>query len=96
MQRKDPESIGDILRQMLIANGGYKRIKEIRLTQEWDKIVGPMIARNTEEINLKDGVLSVKFRSAIVRNEISMRRTSLQKLLNDTMHEQIVKEIVVR
>ncbi len=96
MQRKDPESIGDILRQMLIANGGYKRIKEIRLTQEWDKIVGPMIARNTEEINLKDGVLSVKFRSAIVRNEISMRRSSLQKLLNDTMHEQIVKEIVVR
>jgi predicted nucleic acid-binding Zn ribbon protein len=96
MQRKDPESIGDILRQMLIANGGYKRIKEIRLTQEWDKIVGPMIARNTEEINLKDGVLSVKFRSAIVRNEISMRRTSLQKLLNDTMHEQIVKEIVVK
>lgn len=96
MQRKDPESIGDILRQMLIANGGYKRIKEIRLTQEWDKIVGPMIARNTEEINLKDGVLSVKFRSAIVRNEISMRRSSLQKLLNDTMHEQIVKEIVVK
>ncbi|MBP5682418.1 MAG: DUF721 domain-containing protein [Bacteroidales bacterium] len=96
MQRKEPESIGDVLRQLLVANGGYKRIKEIRLTQEWDKIVGPMIARNTEEINLKDGILSVKFRSAIVRNEISMRRSSLQKLLNDTMHEQIVKEIVVR
>ena len=96
MQRKEPESIGDVLRQLLVANGGYKRIKEIRLTQEWDKIVGPMIARNTEEINLKDGILSVKFRSAIVRNEISMRRSSLQKLLNDTMKEQIVKEIVVR
>ncbi|MBO7462879.1 MAG: DUF721 domain-containing protein [Bacteroidales bacterium] len=96
MQRKEPESIGDVLRQLLVANGGYKRIKEIRLTQEWDKIVGPMIARNTEEINLKDGILSVKFRSAIVRNEISMRRSSLQKLLNDTMKEQIVKEIVVK
>ena len=96
MQRKEPESIGDVLRQLLVANGGYKRIKEIRLTQEWDKIVGPMIARNTEEINLKDGILSVKFRSAIVRNEISMRHSSLQKLLNDTMKEQIVKEIVVK
>ena len=96
MQRKEPESIGDVLRQLLVANGGYKRIKEIRLTQEWDKIVGPMIARNTEEINLKDGILSVKFRSAIVRNEISMRRSSLQKLLNDTMKEQIVTEIVVK
>lgn len=96
MKRKDPENLGNVLQQYLVAIGADKHIKEVRVTQEWDKIVGPMIARNTSDINLKDGVLTVKFRSAIVRNEISMRRTSLQKLINDAIGEDVVKSITVK
>ena len=68
----------------------------LQLTQEWDKIVGPMIARNTSDINLKEGVLTVKFRSPLIRNEISMRRTSLQKIINDAIGEEVVQSIVIR
>ncbi|MBQ4406044.1 MAG: DUF721 domain-containing protein [Bacteroidales bacterium] len=96
MKRKDPENLGNVLQQYLVAIGADKHIKEVRVTQEWDKIVGPMIARNTSDINLKEGVLTVKFRSAIVRNEISMRRTSLQKLINDAIGEEVVTNIIVK
>jgi predicted nucleic acid-binding Zn ribbon protein len=96
MRRKDPETLGSVLQQYLVAIGADKRVKEIRVTQEWDKIVGPMIARNTTDIFLKDGVLTVKFRSAIIRNEISMRKSSLQKLLNDAVGGDVVKEIIVK
>lgn len=96
MKRKDPENLGNVLQQYLVAIGADKHIKEVRVTQEWDKIVGPMIARNTSDINLKEGVLTVKFRSAIVRNEISMRRTFLQKLINDAIGEEVVTNIIVK
>lgn len=96
MKRKDPENLGNVLQQYLVAIGADKHIKEVRVTQEWDKIVGPMIARNTSDINLKEGVLTVKFRSAIVRNEISMRRTSLQKLINNAIGEEVVTNIIVK
>jgi len=96
MKRKDPENLGDVLQQYLVAIGADKRIKEVRVTQEWDRIVGPMIARNTSDIGLKDGVLTVRFRSPIIRNEISMRRTSLQKLINDAMGDEVVAKIVVK
>jgi len=96
MKRKEPETLGSVLQQYLVAIGADKRVKEIRVTQEWDKIVGPMIARSTDDISLKDGVLTVKFRSAIIRNEISMRKTSLQKLLNDAVGGEVVKEIIVK
>jgi len=96
MKRKYPENLGNVLQQYLVAIGADKHIKEVRVTQEWDKIVGPMIARNTSDINLKEGVLTVKFRSAIVRNEISMRRTSLQKLINDAIGEEVVTNIIVK
>ena len=96
MKRKDPENLGNVLQQYLVAIGADKHIKEVRVTQEWDKIVGSMIARNTSDINLKEGVLTVKFRSAIVRNEISMRRTSLQKLINDAIGEEVVTNIIVK
>ena len=96
MKRKDPENLGDVLQQYLVAIGADKHIKEVRVTQEWDKIVGPMIARNTSDINLKEGVLTVKFRSPLIRNEISMRRTSLQKIINDAIGEEVVQRIVIR
>ena len=84
------------MQQYLVALGADKHIKAIRVTQEWDKIVGPMIARNTDDISLKDGVLTVKFRSALIRNEISMRRSALQKLINEAIGEEVVKSIVVK
>lgn len=96
MKRKEAEKLGDVLQQYLVAIGADRHIKEIRVTQEWDKIVGPMIARNTEDICLKDGVLTVKFRSAIIRNEIMMRRSSLQKIINDAIGEEVVKNIIVK
>jgi predicted nucleic acid-binding Zn ribbon protein len=96
MKRKEPENLGSVLQQYLVAIGADKHIKEIRVTQEWDKIVGPMIARNTDDISLKDGVLTLKFRSAIIRSEISMRKSSLLQLLNDSMGEEVVKSIVIR
>jgi len=96
MKRKEPESLGSVLQQYLVAIGADKHIKEIRVAREWDNIVGPTIARNTEDISLKDGVLTLKFRSAIVRNEISMRKTALQKLLNDAVGGEVVKSIIIR
>ena len=96
MKRKEPESLGSVLQQYLVAIGADKHIKEIRVAREWDKIVGPTIARNTDDISLKDGVLTLKFRSAIVRNEISMRKTALQKLLNDAVGGEVVKSIIIR
>ena len=96
MKRKDPETLGSVLQQYLVAIGADKHIKEIRVAREWDKIVGPTIARNTDDISLKDGVLTIKFRSAIVRNEISMRKTALQKLLNDAVEGEVVKSIIIR
>ena len=96
MKRKEPETLCSVLQQYLVAIGADKHIKEIRVAREWDKIVGPTIARNTDDISLKDGVLTIKFRSAIVRNEISMRKTALQKLLNDAVEGEVVKSIIIR
>ncbi|MBR4328168.1 MAG: DUF721 domain-containing protein [Bacteroidales bacterium] len=96
MKRKDPENLGSVLQQYLVAIGADKHIKEIRVTQEWDKIVGPMIARNTGDISLTEGVLTVKFRSAIIRNEISMRRSALQTMINEAIGEEVIKSIVIK
>lgn len=96
MKRKDPENLGSVLQQYLVAIGADKHIKEIRVTQEWDKIVGPMIARNTGDISLREGILTVKFRSAIIRNEISMRRSALQTMINEAIGEEVIKSIVIK
>ncbi len=96
MKPKQPETLTDVLQQFLRAVGAEKRIQEMRLMQKWDEIVGRFIANDTRTINFKDGVLTVRFRSAIVRNEISMRRSAIITRLNEVMGTQIVKKIDVK
>lgn len=85
-----------MLQQFLRAVGAEKRIKEMRLMQKWDEIVGRFVAKDTQNITFSDGVLSVRFRSAIIRNEISMRRSAIMDRLNEAMGEQLVAKIEIR
>jgi predicted nucleic acid-binding Zn ribbon protein len=96
MKRKDPETLADVLQQYLKAIGADKHIKEMRMMQKWDEIVGPYIARDTLDFSLKDGTLTVKFRTPIIRNEISMRRTILLQRLNEAAGEEIINKIEVK
>ncbi len=96
MKPKQPETLTDVLQQFLRAVGAEKRIQEMRLMQKWDEIVGRFIANDTRTINFQDGVLTVRFRSAIVRNEISMRRSAIISRLNEAMGTQIVSKIEVK
>lgn len=96
MKPKPAETLGDVLQQYLRAIGAEKRIKEMRIMQNWEKLVGRYVCRDVQNMDLKDGILTVKFRTGIIRNEISMRKTTIKDLLNQEAGEEAIKEIVIK
>lgn len=96
MQKKQAETLGDVLQQYLKAIGADKKIKELRLLDAWEVVVGRTISRDTLDIYIKDGILYVKFRSPLIRNEVMMHRSLIIQHLNENVGDSIVKDIKIR
>ncbi len=96
MQKKQAETLGDVLNQYMKALGLENKIKEMRALNGWEKVVGPVIAKNTFSISLSAGILDVKFRSPLVKNEIKMHKTIIIEKLNEIVGEAFIKDLKIR
>lgn len=96
MQRKNAQSIGEIIRQYLRTTQLEQHVMEGRIAAVWQETLGDQITSETERIHLFDGMLTVVLRSPSLRNEIVMRRTAIRMALNEKLGSDIIKSVIVR
>lgn len=96
MQRKNEQSIGEILRQYLRVTQLEQHVMETRIAEVWQELLGDRITRETERIHLYDGMLTVVLRSPSLKQEIMMQRTTIRTLLNEKLGADIIKTVFVR
>ena len=83
--------IGDVLNDYNIAG----KFREARIIAAWNKVLGPL-AKNTNQLYIKNNTLFATVSSSVIRNELDMRRSKIIKLLNETAGEEVIKNIVLR
>ncbi|MCH5233552.1 MAG: DUF721 domain-containing protein [Muribaculaceae bacterium] len=93
MQRYTPQSVGDVLRDLLEETSLQDRMDELKAADLWPKIAGRGIADLTSRPNVKNGVMSIGVPNASLRNELHMNRSRLMKVINDTLGKNIITEI---
>lgn len=96
MQRKNEQSIGEIIRQYLRVTQMEQRVFEQQAADIWQETLGDAIARETERIHLLDGTLTVVLRSPSLKNNIQMQRTAIRQALNEKLGAEIIKYVIVR
>lgn len=64
-----------------------------KVLASWDNIVGPMIARETEHIYIRNKVLFVKFKSQALRHELEYARKKLIKAINKEADREVITDI---
>lgn len=96
MRRNNAERIGDVIRYFLRQQGLESPLNEYRLVQVWDDMVGPAIARYTDNLYIKNQTLYVHLTSAVLRQELMMARELLIKNLNRAVGAQVIVNIVFR
>lgn len=74
-------------------NGLEKPLLEHRVVEQWADILGPMIARYSRDIEIKDGMLRVRITNAALRQELFEQRFRLIQKLNDAVGGDVVKDI---
>jgi predicted nucleic acid-binding Zn ribbon protein len=95
MRRTNTQSISEVLTEVLKEYKLDERLRETRVYAAWPEVLGPL-AKTTESLYMKNGVLFVCITSSVVRNELLMRRSDIVKALNEKTGENTVRDIVFR
>lgn len=90
------KSIGDLIDDFLKKRGLEERMEEVDINENWEKLVGPMIAKHTTSLQLKDQVLTLKLNSAALRHTISFSKSDLIEKLNEKLGKESIKEVVLK
>ena len=96
MRRRNSESLDQVLQQVLKEQHLDGKLSEVRLINNWAGIVGPQLAAQTEKLYIRNHILYLHVKSAIVRNELMLMRASLIKKLNESVGMTAIKNIVLR
>ena len=93
MNRRNSESIGDVLRQFFRDEGLETPLNQYRLMAAWKDVMGDGIEQYTGEMFIKNQTLFVKIRSSVLKSNLMMTRTSLVAKLNNAVNAQVITDI---
>jgi predicted nucleic acid-binding Zn ribbon protein len=93
MRRRETQTIGDVLREVLHNQHLDGKLNETRLLNAWPEVLGPAITKYTGEAYIKNKVLYVKIASSVLRNELMMSREKLINSLNERVGAKVITDI---
>ena len=93
MFRREVKALDDVLVKFLRASGLETPLLQRRLIDSWGEVMGPVIARYTEQVFISNQTLMVKINNSALRAELSMMRTQIVKKLNDHIRVMVIADV---
>ena len=85
--------IGTILGDLAEELGIRGKLKQYEAVTRWAEVVGERIAQEAEPQKIEKGVLLVRVRTGVWRNELTMRKAEILAKLNQAIGEAVIKDI---
>lgn len=86
----------EVFDALLKAYGIDERMNEKRLIMQWPTLCGPLIARHTKSLYVRNKVLHVQVDNSVLREELIFSRQKLKEKLNEEMGTEVITDIVIR
>lgn len=93
MFRRDVKALDDVLVRFLRSSGLETPLLQRRLINSWGEVMGPLIARHTEQVFISNQTLMVRISNSALRAELSMMRTQIVNKLNDHVGVRIIADV---
>jgi predicted nucleic acid-binding Zn ribbon protein len=94
-RKGNEKSIRDLLATVFDDYRIAEKLREVALRTNWEEVAGPMVAKYTQEITLRNGVLKIRVNSAPLREELQYMKEQLLAQANEELKERAVKKVVV-
>jgi hypothetical protein len=88
-----PVPLGNVLRPYLHRAGLVPRIRENRLIEAWEQIVGKGVAEATEPARLQDRTLQVKVANSVWMQELQFHKKLMLQKVNEFLGEPLLQDL---
>ena len=87
------KALAQAIQELTLSFGIDKKLEQYEAVTQWAGIVGPQIAKETEPQKIERGLLLVRVRKGVWRNELTMRKEEIIAKLNKAIGNNAVKDI---
>jgi predicted nucleic acid-binding Zn ribbon protein len=91
----DPRPVADLVRALVDRRGWQERMSIGRLRQEWPRVVGDGVAKRSEPVSLRDGILSIRADGAAWATELTLLSRSIVEKVDSYLGGGAVREVRV-
>ncbi len=88
-----PHRLGKILENYLTRAGLYQRIREQKIIDAWEVMVGKAIAEMTQPVRVRNRVLQVKVSNSVWMHELQFHKKLIIQKLNEYIGNPVVQEL---
>jgi len=92
----EESSVQDVLGKMIQGYNLETGFDKLNVREAWIRLLGPGIAKYTEQVELRRSTLFVKLTSNVLREELSYGLDKIRMMLNEDLGKDIVSKIILR
>ena len=70
-------------------------IDNLKVQEAWIKTMGENIQKYTYRVMYKKGILYVKLKSSVLKEELTFEKTKVIKLINEELGKEYLKDLVI-
>ncbi len=94
MRKSNDQTMKEAVEGMLKAFRLDDKLRQVKLVESWEQIMGPTVANRTEDISIIGKKLFIKLNSASLRQELFQEREKILQRLNDEAGGNVIEEVV--
>ncbi len=95
-RRKNDLSLGEALSEFISENKLQQGMDKVDARLAWENLMGNGVANYTTAVELKGSVLYVSLSSSVLREELSLGKSKIIKMLNEELGKELIQKIVLR
>ena len=92
----DNTSMKDALSAFIQKNKLEKGIDKVDAREAWARLMGNGVNNYTTEIELRFDTLYVSLSSSVLREELSLGKSKIIRMINEEIGKELVKKLVLR
>ncbi|MBL7792372.1 MAG: DUF721 domain-containing protein [Saprospiraceae bacterium] len=89
-------TIKEALQDLIEAYKLKPKLHQTNIRSTWAELMGPAITKYTSDVKMVGKTLHITIDSAPLRQELSYSREKIKNLLNESLGEEYIQEVIVR
>ena len=95
MKKHNDQKIGEALKDMLQKYRLNSKLNQTKVKSLWGELMGPSISRYTKDIVIRRNKLFVTLESSPLKQELSLGKEKIRKIINERLGDDVIKEVVI-